>query len=172
MIVISDTSPLNYLALIGQAERLHDLYGRVVIPRAVLDELHAAETPEEVRAWLLNKPDWLEVQALVTTPDAELAYLGAGEREAIALAQQLRADAILMDDRDGRREASRRRLRVIGTLAVLVDAAERGLLELPEAFRRLQQTTFRASPRLFESLLAQRRSSTRQDTSETNPSDE
>jgi len=170
--LISDTSPLNYLALIGQAERLHDLYGRVVVPQAVLDELQAAETPEEVRVWLLNKPEWLEVQALITMPDAELAYLGTGEREAIALAEQLRADAILMDDRDGRYEASRRQLRVIGTLAVLVAAAEQGLLELPEAFRRLQQTTFRASPQLFKALLEEHRAYRRRSESGTNSSDE
>ena len=158
MIVISDTSPLNYLILIEQAERLYDLYGRVVIPQAVFDELLAAETPEKVRAWLLSKPEWLEVQALAPTSDTELTYLGAGEREAIALAEQLRADALLMDDRDGRREAASRHLRVVGTLAVLVDAAERGLLELPKAFKRLQQTTFRASPRLFKTLLEQAQS--------------
>jgi predicted nucleic acid-binding protein len=172
MIVISDTSPLNYLALIGQAERLRDLYGRVVIPQAMFDELQAAETPEEVRVWLQSKPEWLEVRTLGTTPDAELTYLGAGEREAIALAEQLRADALLMDDRDGRREATRRHLRVVGTLAVLVDAAEQGLLELPEAFKQLQQTTFRASPRLLKTVLEQHRGATRLGASVIKPLDE
>jgi predicted nucleic acid-binding protein len=82
-----------------------------------------------------------------------LDYLGAGERQAIGLAQQLQADALRIDDRDGRKEAQQRQLKVIGTLGVLADAAEIGLLDLPEAIRRLQQTTFRAPPRLLKSLL-------------------
>jgi predicted nucleic acid-binding protein len=153
MIIISDTSPLNYLVLIGQVERLPDLYGQVIIPQGVLDELQAEQTPEGVHAWLMSAPAWLKVQPLTGAANSQLDYLGPGEREAITLAEQLQADALLIDDRDGRREAVQRGLRVIGTLAVLVDAADQGLLDLSEVFRRLQQTTFRASPQLFDSLL-------------------
>jgi predicted nucleic acid-binding protein len=60
---------------------------------------------------------------------------------------------LVMDDRDGRREAARRNLRVIGTIGVLNEAAERGLIDLPTTIQRLQQTSFRASPNLLQSLL-------------------
>ena len=58
-----------------------------------------------------------------------------------------------MDEGSGRREAGRRNLRMTGTLGVLNDAASRGWLDLPSAFRRLQQTTFRASPSLLQDFL-------------------
>ena len=67
---------------------------------------------------------------------------GLGESAAIALAEELAADALLIDDRDGRREAEKRRLVVLGTLRVLADAAEHGLVDLQVALDRLMQTNF------------------------------
>jgi predicted nucleic acid-binding protein len=69
------------------------------------------------------------------------------------LAQELQADALIIDEPDGRQEAIRQGLRVIGTLRVLYDAAEAGLCNLAEAYARLQHTTFRAHPRLFRTFL-------------------
>lgn len=80
--------------------------------------------------------------------------LGPGERAAIALAEELSADALLMDDRDGRREAERRSLAVLGTLRVLADGAEHNLLDLRVALDRLRQTNFRADAQLLQRLLA------------------
>jgi predicted nucleic acid-binding protein len=77
-----------------------------------------------------------------------------GEREAIVLASELSADALLMDDRDGRREAEKRSLAVLGTLRVLADAAEHGLLNLRVTLDRLRQTNFRADEQLMQRLLA------------------
>ena len=57
MIVVSDTTPLNYLILIGQAHLLHELYDRVALPQAVYQELQRKNTPEEVRAWAVNHPE-------------------------------------------------------------------------------------------------------------------
>lgn len=153
MIVVSDTTPLNYLVLIGQQELLARLFERVVIPRAVWTELQAKGTPESVRAWLAHQPDWLEVGQANLPADVALAALDRGEQEAILLAQELRANLLLMDDKDGRLEAVRRNLAVVGTLGVLDEAAERGLLNLPEALARLQQISFRVAPLLLESLL-------------------
>jgi predicted nucleic acid-binding protein len=155
MIVVSDTTPLNYLILIGQAHLLHELYGRVALPQAVYQELQREGTPEEVRAWVVNRPEWLEVHQ-VSAPDSTL-NLGAGEREAIALVRQLRAGLILLDDRKARRVAQEHGLAVTGTLAVLATAAARGLVDLPTATDRLRQTTFRAPADLIQSLLDQDR---------------
>jgi len=95
MIVIADTTPVNYLVLIEAADLLPRLFGQVLIPPAVLAELKDPETPSQVRAWLANTPSWLRVQTLRFQPGPELDYLDAGEREAIALAEELKADQIL-----------------------------------------------------------------------------
>jgi predicted nucleic acid-binding protein len=154
MIVIADTSPLNYLVLIGEAEILRRLYGRVVIPESVFRELQHPETPATVSDWIARRPWWLEIERTTIPPDQALRLLGEGEREAIALAQQHGPDVLLlMDEGRGRREAQRRNLRITGTLGVLNDGAARGWVDLPSAIERLRQTTFRASPSLLQSLL-------------------
>jgi predicted nucleic acid-binding protein len=75
------------------------------------------------------------------------------EREAIALAETLRAVALIIDDKIGRREAERRKLRVIGTLRVLDDAAEADLVDLPSVLQRLQAFGFYLDGKLLQFLL-------------------
>ncbi|HEV2721372.1 MAG TPA: DUF3368 domain-containing protein, partial [Thermoanaerobaculia bacterium] len=151
MIVVADTTPLLYLIVIECEHVLPALYGRVVAPSAVMSELTHVRTPELVRRWAASSPAWLQVEALRRHIVPSL-LLGPGESEAIALAEELHADALLIDDRDGRREAVRRHLPVLGTLRVLADAAEEKLIELPNAVDRLRQTSFRASEELYEWL--------------------
>jgi predicted nucleic acid-binding protein len=153
-IVISNTTPLNYLILIEHVDILHDLYGCVIVPEAVVKELQDAETPQEVRDWIASRPSWLEVRKPATPPDESLDSLDQGEREAITLAKELHATALIIDEQDGREEAKRQGLRVIGTLRVLYDAAEQGFCNLQEAFDRLQKTSFHASPKLYQLFLA------------------
>lgn len=151
MIVVSDTTPVNYLVLIDQVHLLKELYVRLVLPRAVYEEMRREGTPEKVRAWAASLPEWAELRAAASTDPA--LKLGAGEREAIALAEELAADLLLIDDRKARREARRRGLSVTGTLAVLAAAAERGLVDLPEAIAALRQTTFRAPSELLAEIV-------------------
>ena|SRR5437763_1132581 len=128
MIVVADTSPLNYLIRLGRPDVLREIYGRVLVPRAVLTEMLHPEAPTEVRAWALASPSWLEATH-VQHLDASLGpELGAGEREAISLALEIRADVLLIDERTGRREAEARHIAVAGTLAVLLQASMRGYL--------------------------------------------
>lgn len=115
MIVVSNTSPLNYLILIDQAGILHDLYDSVIIPQAVFNELQSEAAPPEVRAWIADLPGWIKVRETKTA--LKELRLGAGEREAIALAVELKADVLLVDDRKAREEARKRGLSVTGTLA-------------------------------------------------------
>jgi len=98
-------------------------------------------------------PGWIKIHQGATPPDASLSRLGTGEREAIALAEELRADAILIDERDGRRLAERRHLTVIGTLQILDSAADLALIDLPSILAQLQTTTFRVSSRLVKIFL-------------------
>jgi predicted nucleic acid-binding protein len=78
MIVIADTSPLHYLVLLEHTEVLQHLYGRVIIPRAVVRELQAERTPPGVRQWIANPPSWLEVREITVPPDPALAELDPG----------------------------------------------------------------------------------------------
>ncbi len=155
MIVVADTTPLRYLAVIGCEHLLPALYGRVLIPRAVEDELNHDHAPELVRVWLASRPSWLEIrQPSIPLPDIDL---DAGEREAIALAEEVAADLLLVDEWDARLEAERRHLRVVGTLRVLADGANRGLTSLEESLYRLRSTNFRVNPQLIETLLEEYR---------------
>ena len=151
--VVSNTSPLNYLILIEVIDVLPRLYERVIIPQSVCGELEAAETPAAVRNWILNPPDWLEISSETGLLDSDLASLHAGERDAISLALHLQAGALLIDERRGRREAEKRELKVIGTIGGLAFAHVRGLLNLSNAIGRLQRTTFHLSPKLLASVL-------------------
>ena len=85
MTVVADTSPLNYLVQIDCALVLPHLFGRVLIPAAVLTELQHPTAPLAVRAFANGLPDWISVrEAAVLNP--ALAGLHPGEREAIQLA--------------------------------------------------------------------------------------
>jgi predicted nucleic acid-binding protein len=154
VIVVADASPLRYLILIDHVDVLRALYGRVIVPPAVVSELNQERTPDLVRNWLSNGPEWLVVQAPQQPLPSLQRGLGTGEREAIALAAELSADALLMDDRDGRREAEKMNLVVLGTLRVLADAAEHGFADLAVALDHLRLTNFRADEQLIERLLA------------------
>lgn len=151
MIVLSDTSPLNYLVLIGHVDVLPALFGQVIVPAAVRAELQHPGTPQIVRDWLRTAPPWLVVHAAAHI-DASI-QLGTGEIEAISLAIELHADLLLMDDRRGRRAAESRGLSVAGTLNVLEAAAERDLLDLPVAIAKLRQTNFHVSERILARAL-------------------
>jgi predicted nucleic acid-binding protein len=161
--VVSDTSPLNYLVLIEQINILAMLYGRVFIPRSVYEELNAPETPAPVRAWRDNLPRWLEVSSERPAPDTGLSYLHAGERDAISLALHLQADALIIDERRGREAAEKQGLKVIGTVGVIAAAHESGLLDLTEALNRLRQTTFHVSPKLLATTLRKYQGSTEEE---------
>ena len=153
MIVVADTSPINYLILIEEIGILAKMYGKVAIPPAVRDELLGRSAPEMVRSWMGQVPRWLEVRAPATAPDALLAELDPGERDAILLAGELRADRLIVDDREGRREAKKRSIAVMGTVGVLQEAATLRLLNLRLAVKRLRETTFYLAPEVWAHLL-------------------
>jgi predicted nucleic acid-binding protein len=153
MIVVADTSPINYLVLIGHIEILPKIYGEVLIPQAVYDELQDSDAPEAVRAWLSAPPAWLRISSTTYGPDPLLELLDRGERDAILLAESIKPDRLIIDDLDGRREAANRKLPVIGTLGVLSEAARRNLLDLTQALNALQATNFHAAPALIKLLL-------------------
>ena len=144
MIVVADTGPLNYLVLIEAADVLQPLFTHVVVPKTVGEELRSTSAPAAVRTWIAQPPDWLEVRPDPPS-DPALCFLDPGESAALSLAELLRVDRILIDDRDGRTEAERRHLHVTGTVGVLADEHLAGLLDFDQALARLRTTNFRLS---------------------------
>ncbi len=143
-VVISDASPLVHLSAINRFDLLKELYLDLLIPPAVWEEVTTAgrgrpgekEVGEAVRAgWMKVKaPDPLELNR------SELQGLDSGEREALALAMQTRAEVVLLDELRGRRVAKRLGVPTIGTLGVLVEAKQRGLIpNIRGELRQLQE---------------------------------
>jgi predicted nucleic acid-binding protein len=151
--VVCDTGPLNYLILIEAADVLPRLFSPILIPAAVKNELLHAKAPAVVRDWVAHSPSWLSVVPSSSYLVPQIPMLDAGECEVIALGLDHPGSLVLMDDRSGTSEAVKRGLNVVGTLAVLDRAASRGWIKLPEAFRRLQATSFRAPLRLMARML-------------------
>jgi predicted nucleic acid-binding protein len=153
-VIVSDTSPLRYLVLVGEEAILPKLFGGISIPDAVASELQAERTPEIVRQWVRSNPPFLEF--LPDRQSADLVKiseaLGRGERQAIALALEKDAQLVLMDERSGVHEARGLGLNVTGTLGILARAADLQLVDLPRALDRLQQTNFRMHPKLLQAM--------------------
>ena len=161
MIVVSNTSPINYLLLIDHLDVIQQLFGGVFVPQAVCDELSRSYSPAVVRQWAINLPEWVEVRH-ADVPD-DLSDLHNGESETIALAGELTADLVLLDERKASKIARTRGLVVTGTLGVLGKAFAQDLIDLDEAFDRLKDTSFYVDPQLLREILA-REKTKRQDT--------
>lgn len=155
MIVVADTSPINYLVWIREIEVLPKLFGAVIIPASVREELSQAQTPEAVREWIAAPPEWLSVRSPNLEPDPALvaAGLDRGEFDAILLAEELGATDLIVDDWQGRQEAARRNIPYIGTVGVLQLAARNGLLNLRDAIERLRATNFRIAQTIVDRIL-------------------
>ena len=156
MIVVSDTSSLCNLALVNHLWLLQEIYQEVIITNIVATELAAATQPV-IPAIL--KLDWIEVRSLNDTTMAEQLQgekgLDAGEASAIALAVELKADDLLIDERLGRREALKLGLSIIGILGILLTAKQRKLIPQvrPVMDNLIHQAGFRVSPQLYREVL-------------------
>lgn len=154
MVVVADTSPLNYLILIAEDGLLARLYRRILIPPVVLAELRHELAPKPVRDWANNAPTWVEVHSPKST--LTLAHLNLGESEAISPATEMHADVVLIDERAGRQEVLRRGLKVAGTLAVLDEADQAGLAVFDDAIAQLRKTSFRVSQAVLSEIRQKR----------------
>ncbi len=126
--VVCDTGPLIALSLIDHLQILQQLFGRVVVPRAVLDEVSAGGS-ERAGSQAILSADWFEIRDDVKPDPLLAAELGAGEAAAITSAYEVDARLVLLDDRKARRIATGAyRLRVIGSAGILVLAKRAGLI--------------------------------------------
>ena len=153
MIVVADTSPLNYLLLIDEIDLLPAIFGQVILPHAVFQELQHPKTSLRVRQWVADLPAWLEVRKVASIANPALMGLDVGEREAIQLALELGISTVLIDEADGRKQAERLHLEVRGTLGILERGANLGKINLRQALSKLEQTNFRVSPAVVAALL-------------------
>lgn len=130
-VVISDTSPIRALANLGLLGLLPPLFGKILIPQAVALEL--SQPPKGQRGMSLDELEAIAGVEVATVTDWTLterfeAELDRGESEALALAIELAADLILIDEAAGRAVARREGIPVIGVLGVLLEARHRGLI--------------------------------------------
>ncbi len=129
MIIVSNTSPIINLAAIGRLELLHHLYGTIIIPYAVYHEIaisgHEQAGATEIQTWQWFERHQVQDVALVRRLER---HLDAGEAEAIALAIEMQANLLLLDERRGRAIAKQLGLTVTGLLGILVVAKQQGHL--------------------------------------------
>jgi len=158
MPVVSNTSPILNLAIIGKLSFLREQFGEVLIPGAVLEELHVEEElpgSQTVRGAI--KDGWIKIEEVKENAvvRAMRRDLDMGEAEAIALAMQVNAEWILMDERDGRKAARSMQLKVVGVLGILLKAQREGTLKsLRHAMNRLREKAgFHIQADLYNALL-------------------
>jgi predicted nucleic acid-binding protein len=129
MIVVSNTSPITNLAAIGQLDLLRQLFGRVVVPGAVVQELNAGGIawPGSVE---LVQADWIRAEDVAKghLVDALRLDLDHGEAAAIVLALQTGATLVLLDEQTGRAAARYLGLEVMGVVGILLRAKQRGYI--------------------------------------------
>ncbi len=163
MIVIADTSPLNYLILIGEENLLPKLFGRVIIPNAVFDELQNAGASAEVQDFANNLPEWIEVRKTALTAAPSLDHLDAGERDAILLAQELSADLLLVDDKQARQTAFDLGINITGTVGILDRAARENMIDLKTVIKKLQKTSFRIADDVVQKIIEENKKTDKMD---------
>jgi len=158
VIVISDTSAITNLAAIHNLQLLLQLYSQVMIPEAVYRELADIDPP--VPGTLeVQRASWLEVREIVNREVVERLQdevrLDSGESEAIALALELNADLLLIDERRGRAKADRLGVRITVLLGILVEAKQKNLIVAvkPLIDELIAKSEFRVSSALYSQIL-------------------
>lgn len=156
MIIVCDTSPINNLAAINQLNLLHQLYGTVVIPNAVYQELIEPDFPV-AGAIEVQTLGWIQTYQVNNNAVVEALQneLDLGEAQAIALALELQADQLLIDERLGRTVAARLNLRYTGILGILIEAKSQALISevKPMLDALINQAGFWVAEPLYERVL-------------------
>lgn len=124
--VIANTTPLIALGSTGYLNLLHELYGEIVIPQAVMDEIRSEPARSAVK-----HSDWIKVRAVADNSQKKLfrARLHAGEVEVMILAEEMDADLLIIDDNTAKKTAKYLGMNVTGTLGVLLRAKREGHLD-------------------------------------------
>lgn len=157
--VVSNSGPLISLATVGKLDLLKGLFGRIQIPEAVYDEV-VVRGKGEPGSGEVDAAEWIKICVVKDRFSVSLLRdeLGAGESEAIVLAQELGARLVILDDKMARRKTIRLGLRTVGTLGVLLMSKEAGLIaQVKPILDELRKTDFRMSPQVYRAVLAKAR---------------
>ena len=159
MIIVSDTTPIISLMKIEQLELLEKLFRSVKIPVAVYQELTTNQKFKQ-EAELINSKTFIDVIEVEDTKSVSILQratgLDKGESEAIVLAEEIKADLLLMDERKGRFIAKQMGNKITGTLGVIINAYEENLITSEVAlrcFEQLKKSGIRISDALYSSLV-------------------
>lgn len=158
MPIVSNTSPILNLAIVGHLDLLRQQFAQILVPPAVLSELKInEERPGSQSIQAAFTAGWIQVQPVSNQSLVQLLQrtLDGGEAEAISLALELQANWILLDERDGRKVAKSLGLQVTGVLGVLLQAKESGEIQsLQSVVKKLTQNAgFRIAPELLDRVL-------------------
>jgi len=152
--IISNATPLIAFARIGELTLLERIVHHVTLPETIWDEVTAVTT--HPRAEAIGQATWITVRTVTSVPADLLALLDRGEVEVIALAEALRAQEVLLDERAARAIAITRGLPVIGTTGLWVRAKDHGFIPAVRPFlSRMQAEGIRYSQRFIETLFGQ-----------------
>lgn len=158
MIVVSNTTPLIGLAVVGQFDLLHKLFGQITIPEAVFAEAVLFGREEGGAKQEVTEADWIEVVAVQDQLAVEvlLDELDRGEAETIVLARELDATWVLMDEKKGRRKLSEMNQKKVGTVGLLVKGKQAGFVQaIKPHLEVLRQQGFSLSRAVMDSALQQ-----------------
>lgn len=134
-IYVCDTSPLIFLSKIGKLNLLQLIFNKVYVPEAVYKEVTEGKSgkfdPGVAGAIAVKNAGWIKVRKVTSRKLVEnlLSTIDIGESEAIALAKEMGAQLLIMDERKGRTVAKSFNIKVTGTLGLLVKAKEMKLLK-------------------------------------------
>lgn len=159
MIIISDTTPIISLLKAEQLDLLQKLFQEVIIPKAVYNEL-ISNTKFQNEAQIIRECSYIFVEEVIDTKSVNIfrrvTGLDAGESEAIVMADEKKADLLLMDERKGRIVAKQMGLTITGTVGILLQSYDEGLLnadEIRESIYKLKECGIRISDSLYDLIL-------------------
>jgi len=158
VIVISNSSALINLVIIGRLDLLREKFGEIIVPQAVWQEV-VIEGAGKPGAKEVERANWIRVEEVTNKPLVQLLEqkLDDGESEAIALALEVGADLVLLDERDARDTAESLGLDILGVIGILIWAKKKGLiLSLQDELDQLRNVAkFRFNDKLYRRVLAE-----------------
>lgn len=127
--VVVNSTPLIALAKVNRLELLKNMYGGIIIPDAVYREV--TEKEDVAARKIEDARDWIDIRTVNPDTDRRMyrVKLHDGEVEVMLLAQEIKADVVIIDDGAARSTAEYLGLPLTGTLGVMIKAKQRGLLE-------------------------------------------
>jgi predicted nucleic acid-binding protein len=138
MIVVSDTTPLISLLKIDRLDLLEKLFGQVLIPKTVFNEL-TDDVRFKEEAEQIKSSEYIKIKSVVNHESVGILKkntgLDQGESEAIILTDEVRADILLMDEAKGRVISMQRGIKIMGTIGILIAAYENDIITANEAMK-------------------------------------